>query len=191
MSNISLHGLGFIQVQLPAQRRMHVWHPSLPRYAQIDDMMHNHSFDFESQVLVGALNNWSYSLDGATELDEAAESFNCYSHGGERDANGNRPWNRFHRSVITGTRCQQVRAGEMYRMDHSVVHKTEPLNGGKVATLMWKTLEDRATSMSLLRANLDPHPDVDFDRKQLSDEALWEFVLDVLGAARGTSVVPF
>jgi hypothetical protein len=55
---ISLHGLGFIQVKLPANRRLHVWHPDLPRrdcfaYSAI----HNHRFGFRSTVLVGHQRN--------------------------------------------------------------------------------------------------------------------------------------
>ena len=30
---ITLHGLGFVQVQLEGSQRLHVWHPELPRRA--------------------------------------------------------------------------------------------------------------------------------------------------------------
>ena len=85
-SNISLHGLGFIQVQLPGDQRVHVWHPSLPRYGHLEFMgIHNHSFDFESRVLVGSIHNTEYVAEQADSFDGASESYVCYRHEGERE----------------------------------------------------------------------------------------------------------
>jgi len=40
---ISLHGLGFIQIVLGGNQRMHVWHPDLPRRDCYEhSAIHNH-----------------------------------------------------------------------------------------------------------------------------------------------------
>ena len=58
---ITLHGLGFIQLQLEGGQRLHVWHPSLPRRKCYEEsFIHDHRFSFESTVLVGSLVNRVY-----------------------------------------------------------------------------------------------------------------------------------
>ena len=60
---ISLHGLGFIQVKLPNSARMHVWHPDLPRRSCYDfSSIHNHRFSFRSRVLIGQQINRRYRV---------------------------------------------------------------------------------------------------------------------------------
>ena len=85
---ISLHGLGFIQVQLQGDLRLHVWHPDLPRRRCFEhSAIHNHRFRFESLVLVGVQINIKYS---ATPLQPATHTL--YRHDGERQEGGGRPW---------------------------------------------------------------------------------------------------
>jgi hypothetical protein len=72
-----------------------------------------------------------------------------------------------------------VPAGKQYSMDPYVFHRTEPAGDGRVATLLTKTFEGSRGAHSLCA--VDVAPDVDFDRNQLSDKRMWEFVRDVLG----------
>jgi hypothetical protein len=60
---ISVHGLGFIQVKLPNNQRLHVWHPDIPRRAcYLHSAIHNHRFSFTSHVLIGTQVNRRYEV---------------------------------------------------------------------------------------------------------------------------------
>jgi hypothetical protein len=49
---ITLHGLGFVQVQLQGNQRLHVWHPELPRRAIFEhSAIHVHRFNYRSRVI--------------------------------------------------------------------------------------------------------------------------------------------
>ena len=58
-----VHGNGFIQVNLdPAgDRRLHVWHRNTPQAQKVYTPIHNHAFDFTSQVLTGTMQNHVYT----------------------------------------------------------------------------------------------------------------------------------
>lgn len=55
-------GLGFIQLKLSDEQRLHFYHPSLCANVP-DEELHNHRYDFESEVLAGSLTNelWSFT----------------------------------------------------------------------------------------------------------------------------------
>jgi len=73
---ITLHGLGFVQIQLEGKQRMHVWHPELPRRACFEhSAIHNHRFDFDSLVIVGTQINVEFA-----ELPPAAACFKQATH---------------------------------------------------------------------------------------------------------------
>lgn len=48
-------GVGFAQVYLPSGARLHVWHPAFPVEPEAFGLRHNHRFDMDSTVLLGAL----------------------------------------------------------------------------------------------------------------------------------------
>jgi hypothetical protein len=50
-------GVGFAQVYLTEDVRLHVWHPDLPTEPESFGCRHDHRFDFTSTVLVGAVTN--------------------------------------------------------------------------------------------------------------------------------------
>jgi hypothetical protein len=63
------HGIGLLQAYLveghspDTETRIHVWHPTL-RLADMDDsgLMHDHRFDLESRVLLGAMHDTEIAL---------------------------------------------------------------------------------------------------------------------------------
>ena len=57
-----VHGNGFIQVDLDPIRRLHVWHPDLPRQV-VDTQIHDHRFSFVSTVVVGRLGHFTYQVE--------------------------------------------------------------------------------------------------------------------------------
>lgn len=177
---ISLHGLGFIQLELPANKRLHVWHPKLPRRNCYEhSFIHDHRFGFQALVLVGEQKNTLYQIADCSK-DEG--EFVAYSHNGPRQNWGGRPWNPIKWVRVVNEFAQSIPAGSTYEMTPYTFHSTEPGNDGYVATLMTKTVEHKLGATSLCRVGIEPH--IEFDRFQLSESELWEFVHDTLSQSR-------
>lgn len=175
---ISLHGLGFLQVVLPANRRLHVWHPALPRRKCFQhSQVHDHRFSFESQVLVGVQRNVDWVLHGPGEV-KGLSTHIAYKHEGPRTKYGNRPWIEDYQGTLVKDSQLDVHAGEKYSMKFHCYHSTEPMGDGRVATLMTKTHEVEAGAHSLCRIGVQP--DVNFDRHQMIEADMWSIVLNVL-----------
>jgi hypothetical protein len=173
---ISLHGLGFIQIKLPTMR-MHVWHPDLPRrdcYAW--SAIHNHRFSFRSTVLVGHQVNRRYNVLSGLQLD--AGTHDRVSHDGPRGPEGGRL-----SFVADGARVDPLPdetygPGESYEMPMLQYHETP--NSGVVVTVMEKLAEGRVHASTLIERGHRFHQE--FDRFQLPPERLWAVVIDALKA---------
>jgi len=174
---ISLHGLGFIQVVLGGNQRLHVWHPDLPRrncYAH--SAVHNHRFSFTSRVLKGVQVNQRCDLE---VVKPETGSHILISHNGPRSEKGGRlsfpvaDVNVYLRAV------ERYGPGEEYSMPAMEYHHT-PCEG-VVVTIMRK-LEEMTTlhANSVCRRGIDFH--YDFDRFQLSPEQLFAYVVDALAS---------
>ena len=148
---ITLHGLGFIQVVLPANQRMHVWHPDLPRRdCYVHSAIHNHRFSTHDLI----------------------------SHNGPRSAKGGRISYPVATCNVHEREVTSYGPGEEYVMPIFGYHHTP--NDGVVVTIMRKIEEDTAIhANSVCRRGVDFH--YDFDRFQMAPERLFEFVLDALG----------
>lgn len=171
---ITLHGLGFIQVQLEADQRLHVWHPELPRRRCFEySHIHSHRFSFESKVLVGSQINVNYRLTSSE-----TGSHMRYLHEGARSPNGGRPWVPNGTVNVTTGQRNEISAGNEYFIFAYEFHHTQPGGNGKVATIMKKLGEGKRGSHSLCPVGVEP--DTDFDRFQWSEQRLWEVVQDVL-----------
>ncbi len=176
---ITLHGLGFIQVQLPAGR-LHVWHPELPRRLCFHhSSIHDHRFDFESLVLVGSMENTNYYVDRSARLGELTHE--GYEHSSARQACGGRGWEPVGSVCLRQRQEFIIGAGQQYSMSAYVPHRTNPLGDGRVATLMRKGAVHKWPATSYVTLGVDP--ETDFDRYQWSAPTLWEVVIDVLGGA--------
>jgi hypothetical protein len=167
---ISLHGLGFIQLKLDGNQRMHVWHPDLPRRDCFQhSAVHNHRFSFTSRVLKGTQVNIRADL----ELVKAGEgSHLLISHNGPRSEHGGRlsypvaDVNVFHREA------ERYGPGEEYFMPAYEYHETP--NNGIVITVMRKQEEGAIHANSVCHRYATFH--YDFDRFQLSPDQLYEYV---------------
>lgn len=176
---ITLHGLGFVQVQLQGNQRLHVWHPELPRRHCFEhSAIHNHRFEFDSRVLVGhQINTNILSASPSDELGLVA-THTLYLHEGPRSPRGGRPWMPDGEVRMIEQRKDLIYAGGTYNMAAYAFHRTEPGGDGKVATIMRKGWEgDRGAHSSCL---IGIDPDGDFDRYQWPPARLWEIVSDVL-----------
>lgn len=169
---ISLHGLGFIQLVLGGNQRMHVWHPDLPRRSCfLHSAVHNHRFGFTSRVLKGVQVNQRCDLEVVK-----AGSHALISHNGPRSDKGGRlsypvaDVNVFERGV------EHYEAGEEYTMPAYEYHHT-PCEG-VVVTVIRKHAEGTIHANSVCRKGVDFH--YDFDRFQLSPEQLFGFVAEAL-----------
>lgn len=176
---ITLHGLGFVQVQLQGNQRLHVWHPELPRRACFEhSAIHNHRFDFESRVLVGTQINIEFADFPPTSACFHQETHELFLHEGARTACGGRPWVPNGRVDMRQLRVQPITAGSTYRMKAYDFHRTEPGGDGKVATILKKGWEGQKGAQSSCVIGIEP--DTDFDRFQWSPAPLWEIVADVM-----------
>lgn len=171
---ISLHGLGFLQVKLPGNSRMHVWHPDLPRrrcFAR--SAIHNHRFSFRSTVLIGEQVNRRYAV-----WDRIDGSHDLISHDGPRSEKGGRLSFVSHRVEVQPLGDERYGPGQSYVMPELHYHETP--NTGIVVTLLEKLTEGTIHAASLIEHG---HAfDQDFDRFQLSQADMWCIVLDALKA---------
>lgn len=171
---ITLHGLGFVQVQLQGDQRLHVWHPELPRRSCFEhSAIHDHRFNFVSRILVGKQINHCYDM---RRLDDG--EFVLYLHEGARQAGGGRPWTPDGRADMAHHSTCTIAAGDVYTSRAYEYHRTEPGGDGRVATIMQKRGEYPAGAHSTCRYGVQP--DTDFDRYQWPAARLWEVVRDVL-----------
>ena len=171
---ITLHGLGFVQIQLQGEQRLHVWHPELPRRSCFEhSAIHDHRFSFTSRVLVGQQINHRYD---ATRKDEG--EFVLYLHEGKRQAGGGRPWTLDGRADLDLQGTDLIYAGGTYQSIAYDYHRTEPGGDGRVATVMKKLGEGQRGAHSTCLYCVQP--DTDFDRFQWPASRLWEVVRDVL-----------
>lgn len=173
---ITLHGLGFIQVQLEGNQWLHVWHPELPRRSCFQhSAIHDHRFDFVSTILVGSMANYEFEFE---QVGQGEGGFIQYLHEGKRLPNGGRPWMPDGDIKLSLNRSFEISAGQIYTSKAYVFHMTKPLGSGKVATIMRKTDEFSRGAHSTCRVGIEP--DSTFDRYQWSTTKLWEIVSDVL-----------
>lgn len=173
---ISLHGLGFIQLKLENNQRLHVWHPELPRRKCFDwSSIHNHRFGFTSRIIKGVQRNQIVDIeltkDGSHEV---------ISHNGPRSASGGRISYPVAECNVHYHAVQEYRAGESYEMLPYQYHCTPvyhriPDADGIVITLMTKTEECAIHANSICVKGIEF--DYDFNRFQLSPDTLYDYVL--------------
>ncbi len=178
-ATVSLHGLGFLQVKLQGDQRLHMWHPDLPRRTCFaHSSIHDHRFGFNSVVLVGTQVNVLYDVR-RLENDTMEATHMAYLHEGPRGPSGNRPWTPDGTLFVTERSRREVPAGRSYNMRAYDYHATHPGGNGRVATIMTKTYQGDHGAHSL--CELGAEPDVDFNRSQMSKDDMWMVVRDVLG----------
>ena len=68
-------GLGFIQLKLDADSRLHFWHPRLTADTS-EEELHDHRYAFHSRILVGQIvhEEWSLEPDGQGDFEKVVVS---------------------------------------------------------------------------------------------------------------------
>jgi hypothetical protein len=173
IETISLHGLGFIQLKLGGEQRLHVWHPELPRRdCYQHSSIHNHRFSFTSRVLKGVQRNVRVDLEIVKE-----GTHQLISHNGPRSDKGGRLSFPVADCNIYPRAPEEILAGQDYFMPAFQYHHT-PVGDDMVVTLMQKHESGTIHANSVCRKGVDFH--YDFDRFQLSPEWLFGFVVEAL-----------
>ena len=175
--NISVHGNGFIQIDLTSILRINVWHPELPRRQSVTTDLHDHRFGFESQIIRGRIRNVLYHVRAHNDGDH-----HLYRATGERKPNGNRELvsDGFrYRCTIWDTKEYGI--GETYCMDPLVFHRSIPVEP-LTATLMKKTriIKDHK---AMVMCHAREEPDQEFSRHGTDPAILWGLVAEVLGTS--------
>jgi hypothetical protein len=173
---ISLHGLGFIQVVLDGNQRMHVWHPDLPRRDCYEhSAVHNHRFSFTSRVLKGVQVNQRCDLE---VVKPETGTHLLISHNGPRSDLGGRLSYPVADVNVIEREIERYGPGEEYDMPVHEYHHT-PCEG-IVVTVLRKHAESAIHANSVCRRGVEFHHA--FDRFQLSPAELWGYVCDALGS---------
>lgn len=174
---ISAHGLGFIQVKLPGNQRLHVWHPDIPRRSCFaHSAIHNHRFAFTSRVLIGTQINRRYRV-----VDDPAGTHDLISHDGPRSPAGGRLSFVAGRVSVQPFRDESYAPGASYDMEMLEYHETP--NTGIVVTVMQKHVEGTVHASSLITHGIAF--DQAFDRFQFGEGRLWAIVQDALRQGSG------
>ena len=171
---LRLHGLGFLQLQLAGNRRLHVWHPDLPKRRCFEfSKVHNHRFSFTAEVLIGT----QWNVRCLVESDPNGE-WTKYYHEGPRNEHGSRPWIPDGTVTITPGIVESIPAGSSYTSEMFEYHFTA-VTGNPVVTLLTKREEDKSRGAHSTCHNC-AEPDVDFNGSQLPQSRLWEIFQDAL-----------
>ncbi|TPN04481.1 hypothetical protein [Mesorhizobium sp. B2-1-2] len=171
-SGIRVHGNGFIQIDLPDNKRVNVWgHTAIPRQ-NVATQLHDHRFDFYSFVLRGTMVNATYQAYPSRILPVTHDVYTPQVREGEDTILV--PLGDPLR--LTPYHAQVVPAGESYRLPAGMIHET--FVNQPTATLMLKG-DQRDIPVRVL-CSIGKKPDNDFVRHGVMSEAdLWAIVRDV------------
>lgn len=113
-------GLGFIQLKINDNERFHFYHPSLLPIINIEEEVHNHRYDFVSEVLIGELNNKIYHFNPLITGQYMKEYESC---------NANTILSKEEKNFTIGNlelfSYIKINKGEKYFMDHRTFHTLE------------------------------------------------------------------
>lgn len=177
-----VHGNGFIQLDLTARRRLHVWgDPRIPRQV-VPSTIHDHTFSFTSIVVGGQIVN--RCVDLKEDSNGAYEMYQAVTNHGE-DTRLVKSSARFNATV---TAEHLLRAGDTYQFEARRFHET-------IAPWLCVTVIDK-DGPTLAQGGPNPNvlvptglqPDNTFDRYQVEPGRLWTIIYEALSATRSEAV---
>ncbi len=171
-----VHPNGFIQLDLDAVHRLHVWHPRLPYRQKTYHTVHDHVFGFTSEVFSGRILNVCYDamrndLHGTHYMAQAE-----YSTAEETLLVG-APQPYFYRLHTNSAKV--IQPGEQYEFPAFVFH--EILFGEPSLTIIRKRGLTAAQGSSQKPTVMVPRgvePDNDFRRDDVDTDVLWELIAE-------------
>jgi len=165
-----IHPNGFVQLDLAPGERLHIWPDQpLPR-PRIEVPIHDHSFSFDSHVLVGAIRNSIYQARPETEgLHRIFEIF-PFMAVGIHNPFTLKDRRRHHMEVVS---TNTTRAGEDYSFPAFELHETYV--EGFTATVITVTAIDKLRH-ARVAVPFPEIPDSDFRRDSAPEEELWDII---------------
>lgn len=112
-------GLGFIQLKINNYERYHFYHPSLLPIVNIEEV-HNHRYDFLSEVLLGSITNKIYNFNLNENGNFICENETCSADKKLTEIEKNKQ-----RGNIVLDSVNIINAGTKYKMDFNVFHAIE------------------------------------------------------------------
>lgn len=160
-------GLGFIQLKLDEEHRVHFWHPDLaPDDPDFENEFHDHRYNFSSQVLVGGLRNEIVTVNEAAHFAPYDLHSVCCSGGGAT----------FIKKVsILDALHFTVSAGDSYSLDADTFHRVTTNRCVTIQT-RGEEIKERANVISLSGRYSKTNP---FDRI-IPTKDLWEYISDLI-----------
>lgn len=172
------NGIGFAQMYLADEVRLHVWHPDFPNTPESFGTRHNHRFDFLSTVLKGSMTNITLDI----LHDEDGGPFDLYTvqpaHLGAAT-----PILKAPNVGAAITKIEVVQAGESYTFQKGVYH--EGRANGITATVLKKLNQEDAWAGIL--AYSGQQPEHGMERETISKEKLNGMLIDVINSFDGTA----
>lgn len=168
-----VHGNGFIQFDLTGGRRMHVWgDPRIPRQT-VPSQIHDHTFSFTSQIMVGQIVHREIGL--WANYEGAYDAYRPVTNEGEDTRLVKFPM-RYNATI----RSEQLfKEGDTYTFEAYKFHET-------VAPWVCVTVIEKDKSKTregVPPTVLVPHglePDNSFNRYQEDTNKLWKIVWEAL-----------
>lgn len=172
-----VHPNGFIQLDLNEAQRLHVWHPLNPYRQKTYSPIHNHIFDFVSQVHTGRLINVMYSFE--PDLLGTHEEWVVKVIEGQDTKLVKEEGGRFN---LVPMEVNVVHNGGTYHMDKYKYH--ESLANEPTLTVMTKSNAILTTGPNCSGASVicrvgEP-PDNDFRRGDVDHNLLWDLITETM-----------
>lgn len=118
----SIQGLGMLRMYLSKEVRLHIWHLAY-RVPGVSDI-HDHPWDFESEVVCGWIRDHEYELV-AGEPTHQMQVIRCGTGGGVFGEPSPVRLQKVEAPAIGITKA----TGSVYRHESTAIHRSEPANG--------------------------------------------------------------
>lgn len=164
-----VHPNGFLQLDLSANERLHIW-PEVPfKTVSVDTPMHDHTFSFTSQVLLGALRHTVYvptaNPDGIYRL------YRTFPYRAQDRETPFALMDDLRYDLVLKEQIV-IPAPRTYYFAAFEFHSSDPI--GLTATLIRTEPFDK-TKQARVAVRHDQTPQL-FDRSQFDEEILWELI---------------
>lgn len=174
-----VHGNGFIQLDLSDSFRLHIWgDPRIPRQATATPI-HDHTFGFQSTIIVGRLLNVVHEI-----IEKEYGDFNIFE-AVCRDGEDTELRRMKKQCIVQVAHTEMVNANSWitkYRMPPHVFHETLAPDG-PAATIIRKE-KKRIQPDKHVRARVlvpvNAAPDNSFNRYEADEDLLWQIIEDTL-----------
>lgn len=165
-SMIHFFGLGFIQLKINNQYRLHFYTKDLQSIIGEEDI-HNHRYDFSSRILKGHFSQEIFkAIEGNTHIKED-ESCQKEQHEGQEKSF----------CSIKSIEKQFYRQGEFYKIKHDVFHRVRPPIDNCITLLNRGAYQKEFAQVIRLIGSSKVCP---FSH-QIPEKELWETVERILG----------